>query len=133
MSGGKWWSYLRNVLTLSPKPATPGEFPTVRGEPCQICVSVHTDASPCTPPRLRCLRLSPGALTTSLVRACFLDACNCQPGFSPRALSVHAQGVKVLGGTYVIDGDEVLFDHQDVVPGATPAISDVLAAAGVRA
>lgn len=70
MSGGKWWSYLRNVLNLSPKPATPGEFPT---------------------------------------------------------------GVKVLGGTYVIDDDEVLFDHQDVVPGATPAISEVLSAAGVRA
>ena len=70
MSPGRWWSYLRNVMALSPKPEKVGEFP---------------------------------------------------------------QGVKVLGGTYVIDGDDVVFDHQDVVPGATPDISAVLAAAGVRA
>ena len=40
------------------------------------------------------------------------------------------EGVKVLGGTYAIDGDEVLFAHKDEVPGATPNIEEVLAAAG---
>ncbi|EOD29190.1 hypothetical protein EMIHUDRAFT_99643 [Emiliania huxleyi CCMP1516] len=40
------------------------------------------------------------------------------------------EGVKVLGGTYAIDGDEVLFAHSDEVPGATPNIEEVLAAAG---
>ena len=41
------------------------------------------------------------------------------------------EGVRVLGGTYVLDGDEVVFSHQDAVPGATPEISAVLAAAGM--
>lgn len=41
------------------------------------------------------------------------------------------QGVRVLGGTYVIDGDAVLFSHQDAVPGATPEIDNALAAAGI--
>ncbi|EOD31452.1 hypothetical protein EMIHUDRAFT_231839 [Emiliania huxleyi CCMP1516] len=40
------------------------------------------------------------------------------------------EGVKVLGGTYAIDCDEVLFAHSDEVPGATPNIEEVLAAAG---
>ena len=35
-------------------------------------------------------------------------------------------GVKVLGGTYAIDGDEVVFSHMDEVPGATPDVSAVL-------
>lgn len=39
-------------------------------------------------------------------------------------------GVKVLGGTYAIDGDAVTFSHMDVVPGATPEIDDVLSAVG---
>ena len=39
-------------------------------------------------------------------------------------------GVKVLGGTYAIDGDAVTFSHQDEVPGATPEIEEVLAAVG---
>ena len=39
-------------------------------------------------------------------------------------------GVKVLGGTYAIDGDAVRFAHMDEVPGATPEIEDVLAAVG---
>ena len=39
-------------------------------------------------------------------------------------------GVKVLGGTYAIDGDDVTFSHADEVPGATPEIADVLAAVG---
>lgn len=37
-------------------------------------------------------------------------------------------GVKVLGGTYALDGDEVVFSHMDVVPGATPDIEEVMAA-----
>ena len=41
------------------------------------------------------------------------------------------EGVRVLGGTYVLDGDEVVFSHQDAVPGATPEIGAVLAAAGM--
>lgn len=41
------------------------------------------------------------------------------------------EGVKVLGGTYVLDADSIAFSHQDKVPGATPEIADVLAAAGV--
>jgi len=39
-------------------------------------------------------------------------------------------GVRVLGGTYAIDGDKVLFSHMDEVPGATPEIAAVLKAAG---
>jgi len=39
-------------------------------------------------------------------------------------------GVKVLGGTYAVDGDAVLFSHMDEVPGATPEIEEVLAAVG---
>lgn len=38
------------------------------------------------------------------------------------------QGVRVLGGTYAIDDDAVAFAHNDVVPGATPEIDDVLKA-----
>lgn len=37
-------------------------------------------------------------------------------------------GVRVLGGTYAIDGDAVVFSHADVVPGATPDIEEVIAA-----
>ena len=40
------------------------------------------------------------------------------------------EGVKVLGGTYAIDGDAVTFSHSDEVPGATPDIANVLAAVG---
>ena len=40
------------------------------------------------------------------------------------------QGVRVLGGTYAIDGDDVTFAHMDEVPGATPDIKDVLSAVG---
>lgn len=39
-------------------------------------------------------------------------------------------GVKVLGGTYAIDGDAVRFSHMDEVPGATPDIEDVLRSIG---
>jgi len=39
-------------------------------------------------------------------------------------------GVKVLGGTYAIDGNQVKFSHQDAVPGATPEIEAVLASVG---
>ena len=69
MSGGKWWSYLRNVGDLSPVPKDMklGEFPN---------------------------------------------------------------GVKVLGGTYAIDDDAVVFSHMDKVPGATPQIEEVLASVG---
>lgn len=38
--------------------------------------------------------------------------------------------VRVLGGTYAIDGDAVLFSHMDKVPGATPDIQEVLASIG---
>jgi len=40
------------------------------------------------------------------------------------------KGVKVLGGTYAIDGSDVKFSHMDVVPGATPAVDDVLRSLG---
>jgi len=40
------------------------------------------------------------------------------------------QGVRVLGGTYAIDGDTVSFAHADEVPGATPDIDEVLVAVG---
>lgn len=40
------------------------------------------------------------------------------------------QGVRVLGGTYAIDGDEVVFSHMDEVPGATPEIAAVLKTVG---
>ena len=36
------------------------------------------------------------------------------------------EGVKVLGGTYAISNDDVVFSHMDEVPGATPEISAVL-------
>jgi len=39
-------------------------------------------------------------------------------------------GVRVLGGTYAIDGNAVTFAHMDKVPGATPDINDVLAVVG---
>lgn len=38
------------------------------------------------------------------------------------------QGVRVLGGTYALDGNEVKFSWMDDVPGATPEIEDVLRA-----
>lgn len=38
------------------------------------------------------------------------------------------QGVRVLGGTYALDGNEVKFSWMDDVPGATPEIDDVLRA-----
>mmetsp|Transcript_5833 Transcript_5833/g.13565 ORF Transcript_5833/g.13565 Transcript_5833/m.13565 type:complete len:88 (+) Transcript_5833:606-869(+) len=41
------------------------------------------------------------------------------------------QGVRVLGGTYALDGDEVVFSHMDEVPGATPEIAAVLKTVGV--
>jgi len=40
------------------------------------------------------------------------------------------QGVRVLGGTYALDGDEVVFSHMDEVPGATPEIAAVLKTVG---
>lgn len=39
-------------------------------------------------------------------------------------------GVKVLGGTYAIDGNAVKFSHQDMVPGDTPEIEAVLRSVG---
>ena len=41
-----------------------------------------------------------------------------------------AQGVRVLGGTYAVDGADVTFAHADEVPGATPEIETVLKAVG---
>ena len=40
------------------------------------------------------------------------------------------EGVKILGGTFAIDGDEVKFSHSDPIPGATPEIEAVLASVG---
>jgi hypothetical protein len=68
MTGGKWFSYLKNVATIAPQAEKFGQWP---------------------------------------------------------------DGVRVLGGTYVIDGDEVLFSHQDTVPGATPDLKEVFSAAGI--
>lgn len=36
------------------------------------------------------------------------------------------QGVLVLGGTFAIDGDDVVFAWSDSVPGAHPEVSDVV-------
>lgn len=41
------------------------------------------------------------------------------------------QGVLRLGGTFLLDGDAVLFAHADSFPGDYPAISDVLRAGNV--
>lgn len=40
------------------------------------------------------------------------------------------EGVLVLGGTYALKGNDVVFAHMDEVPGATPDIEEVLAAVG---
>lgn len=68
MTGGKWFSYIKNVATIAPKAEKFGQVP---------------------------------------------------------------EGVRVLGGTYAIDGDTVLFSHQDTVPGATPELKEVFSAAGI--
>ena len=39
-------------------------------------------------------------------------------------------GVKVLGGTYALDGGSIAFSHMDEVPGATPDIEAVLRSVG---
>mmetsp|Transcript_63042 Transcript_63042/g.173162 ORF Transcript_63042/g.173162 Transcript_63042/m.173162 type:complete len:148 (+) Transcript_63042:129-572(+) len=39
-------------------------------------------------------------------------------------------GVRVLGGTYAVDDNAVVFAHMDEVPGATPDIEKVLASVG---
>lgn len=39
-------------------------------------------------------------------------------------------GVKVLGGTYALDGERLAFAHMDAVPGATPEIEAVLRSVG---
>ena len=71
MGMGKWFSYLKNVMTLSPIPEDKS--------------GMKRDVPP---------------------------------------------GVKVLGGTYAIDENQVKFSHQDAVPGATPEIEAVLASVG---
>lgn len=38
------------------------------------------------------------------------------------------EGVKMLGGTFVVDGDEVVFTYKDPVPGVTPDTDAILAA-----
>ena len=47
----------------------------------------------------------------------------------PKRFGEVPQGVRVLGGTYLIDDDAITFAHEDDVPGATPNVADVLAAA----
>ena len=37
------------------------------------------------------------------------------------------EGVKKLGGTFVIDGDEVVYQWNDRVPGDTPDLEEVMA------
>jgi len=71
MNPARWFTYLRNVMTLSPQPKGGLKFGEV------------------------------------------------------------PQGVRVLGGTYAVSGDAVVFSHQDKVPGATPDITDVLKSVGV--
>lgn len=41
------------------------------------------------------------------------------------------QGVLRLGGTFVVDGDEVLYAWADELPGKHPEVKDVLRAAGI--
>lgn len=36
------------------------------------------------------------------------------------------EGVKVLGGTFVIDGEQVVFEYKDPVPGMTPDLDEVM-------
>jgi hypothetical protein len=36
------------------------------------------------------------------------------------------EGVKMLGGTFVIDGDSVVFDYKDPLPGAEPDLTEVM-------
>lgn len=36
------------------------------------------------------------------------------------------EGVKRLGGTFVIDGDDVIYQWNDRIPGDTPALEDVM-------
>jgi hypothetical protein len=36
------------------------------------------------------------------------------------------QGVLMLGGTFVVDGDEVLFWYEDPLPGVEPNLNEVL-------
>lgn len=50
----------------------------------------------------------------------------------PQKFGEFPQGVRVLGGTYVIDDSSILFSHQDLVPGATPDLADVFAAGGIK-
>lgn len=38
------------------------------------------------------------------------------------------EGVKLLGGTFVVDGDKVVFEYKDPVPGVTPDTNSILAA-----
>jgi len=40
-------------------------------------------------------------------------------------------GVRRLGGTYVLDGDAVVYAYADPIPGEHPDVDDVLTAAGV--
>mmetsp|Transcript_32126 Transcript_32126/g.108146 ORF Transcript_32126/g.108146 Transcript_32126/m.108146 type:complete len:134 (+) Transcript_32126:463-864(+) len=42
------------------------------------------------------------------------------------------EGVLRLGGTFVIDGDKVLYAHADSFPGDHPAIADVLRASRIE-
>jgi len=51
-------------------------------------------------------------------------------GMSPDNPWTFPPGVRVLGGTYALNGSDVVFKHQDVVPGATPDINAVLRAVG---
>ena len=36
------------------------------------------------------------------------------------------EGVKVLGGTFVIDGDAVTFSYRNLLPGVKPDLADVM-------
>ena len=41
------------------------------------------------------------------------------------------EGVLRLGGTFVLNGEDVLYAHSEELPGTSPEVSDVMAAASL--
>ena len=117
MGPRKWFSYMANVASLAPAP--------------KVCITCCLDrnAQPCLLSLLCC------AHHHSTHPTCPSHTC----AYPPSALT-HKQGgmkfgevpegVKVLGGTYALDGADITFSHMDEVPGATPEIEEVLASVG---
>lgn len=71
-----------------------------------------------------------GKLSAGKLWAYFRNVASLSPIPKEMKLGEVPQGVRVLGGTYSIDGDSVTFAHMDEVPGATPDIELVLASVG---